>query len=214
MSSQDWASILNNPIPKDWYGYVTQQAAGKLDIVPYTAYYKATYTSGVGNTLDFFNAVPANDSISNIKQPGILPAGQSLLIQAIRVHIANNIETQDQGAADAVIPSQAEDNFIIEEGVLRMKIGTKPQGPWPIHMLPSNAGARTHAIAGAGAENANLITLSGSMLGQIYTLFPFLLIANLQQFEAQMFWNAALTLSTSTKDIWLMFDGQLARPIQ
>ena len=208
-------SILNNPIPQAWNNYVTQQASGSLEIVPAILYYKATYVTGTtGNVLQFFNATPASDAISNVKQPGILPAGQSMLIQGIRVHLENGIETQDMGAADAIIPSFAQDAFYIQEGVLRMKIGTKPQGPWPIHCLPSGTGAVLNAIAGQGAEAVGLITLQGDIMGAPYGLFPNLLIANLQQFEAEMFWTAALTLSITNKNIWLMFDGQLARPIQ
>jgi hypothetical protein len=208
-------TVLNNPIPREWDQYVTQQANGQLQIVPYIMYFKATYiTATTGNTLDFFNTVPASDAISNVKQPGILPAGQSMLIQAIRVHIENNIEVQDMGAADAVLVGQAQDNFLIQEGVLRMNIGTKPQGPWPIHCLPSGTGAEVMAMAAAGAEAANLVVNQADLAGPMYALFPNLLIANLQQFSAQMAWAAALTLSITNKNIWLMFDGQLARPIE
>lgn len=208
-------SILNNPIPREWGNYVTQQAEGKLEIVPYIAYFRTNYVTGTTlTTLDFFNTSPASDAISNIKQAGILPAGQSLLIQAIRVHFVNALTTTDQGAADAVLPSDTQDNYFLQEGVLRMHIGTKPQGPWPIHCLPSSTGAEISGIAAAGAEGANLISSAGDLMGPIYGLFPNLLIANLQQFDAQMFWPAALTLKTASKGIWLMFDGQLARPIQ
>lgn len=208
-------SMLNNPIPSQWNNYVTQAASGLLEIVPYIAYYKAVYTTGTtGNVLPFFNAVPASDAISNIKQPGILPAGQSLLIQSIRVHVEMFIETQAQGIADAVQPGMAEDLFLIQEGVLQMKIGTKPQGPWPIHCLPSSTGAELSAIAAAGTAAASLITMTAKMTGPQYGLFPNLLIANLQQFEANMFWTAALSLAATTRNIWLMFDGQLARPLQ
>ncbi len=207
-------TVLNNPIPREWDNYVTQQANGQLQIVPYIAYFKATYiTATTGNTLPFFD-VTGPDTTTNIKQPGILPAGQSLLIQAIRIHIENGIETQDMGAADATIPSFAQDNFLIQEGILSMTIGTKPQGPWPIHCLPSGTGAEIAGIAAAGAEAANLLTLQADLMGPIYALFPNLLIANLQPFTATMKWAAALTLSITNKNIWLMFDGQLARPIE
>ncbi len=208
-------SILNNPIPAEWDNYVTQVAAGKLEIVPYIAYFKATYvTATTGNVLPFFNATPTSDAQSNIKQPGILPAGQSLLIQSIRVHIDSPPETQSQGAADSVPVGFANDVWLIQEGVLRMKIGTKPQGPWPIHCLPSATGAQLSGIAASGAAVNNIMTSAADLMGPQYGLFPNLLIANLQQFEAEMFWAAALTLSITNKNIWLMFDGQLARPIQ
>lgn len=208
-------TVLNNPIPREWDQYVTQQANGQLQIVPYIMYFKATYiTATTGNTLDFFNTVPASDAISNVKQPGILPAGQSMLIQAIRVHIDTSIETQLQGAADSRPVGFIDDTFLIQEGVLRMNIGTKPQGPWPIHCLPSGTGAEIQAIAAAGTAAASLITGQADLAGPMYALFPNLLIANLQQFSAQMAWAAALTLSVTNKNIWLMFDGQLARPIE
>lgn len=210
----DNMTVLNNPIPAEWGNYVTQQAAGQLQIVPYIAYFKATYVSGTtGAFLPFFDTT-GPITTTNIKQAGILPAGQSLLIQAIRVHIANAIEVQDMGAADAVPVGIANDMFLIQEGILTMNIGTKPQGPWPIHTLPSGTGAEAQAIAAAGAEAANLIIDQADLVGPIYSLFPNLLIANLQQFQAQMQWAAALTLSRTNTDIWLMFDGQLARPIE
>lgn len=208
-------TVLNNPIPAKWDEYVTQAANGYLEIVPYIAYFRSTYITGTtGNILPFFNAVPSSDAISNIKQPGLLPAGQSLLIQSIRVHIENGIETQLQGAADSLVTSFAQDAFLIQEGVLRMKIGTKPQGPWPIHALPSDTGAYLQAAGAAGTAAASLVTLAADLKGPQYGLFPNLLIANLQQFEAEFFWAAALTLSIVNKNIMLMFDGQLARPLQ
>ncbi len=185
-----------------------------MQIVPYIAYFKATYITGTtGNTLPFFN-VTGDDTITNIKQPGLLPAGQSLLVQAIRVHIDTFVETQLQGAADSRPVGVVDDNFLIQEGILKMNIGTKPQGPWPIHCLPSGTGAEVAGIAAAGTAAASLITGQSDLMGPIYALFPNLLIANLQQFSAQMQWAAALTLSITNKNIWLMFDGQLARPIE
>jgi hypothetical protein len=125
-----------------------------------------------------------------------------------------NVETQSQGAADTVPAGQSEDVFLIQEGILKMTIGTKPQGPWPIHCLPSSTGAELTGIAASGAAVNNIMTSTADLKGPMYSLFPNLVIANLQQFTAQMVWAAALTLSVSTKSVWLMFDGQLARPVQ
>lgn len=207
-------TVLNNPIPEEWGAHVTQIANGVLERIPYIAYFKATYVTGTtGNVLPFFNAVPASDAISNINQPGLLPSGQSLLIKSIQVHIENGIETQLQGAADAVVTSIPEDAFLIAEGVLRCTLGTKPQGPWPIHRLPSPSGANVSAIGAAGTAAASLVTMQADLVGSPYMLEPKLLIANLQPFQFSMAWAAALTLSIANKNIWLMLDGELARPI-
>src|SRR6266496_3125429 len=76
---------LNNPIPQEWASYVTQSPVA-LEVVPAMLYDTQSYTTAVTTDLSFFTTAPANEAISNLKSPTILPNPQSFLIQAISVY--------------------------------------------------------------------------------------------------------------------------------
>ncbi len=207
-------SNINGPIPDEWRPYVTQSNVG-LEVIPYVLYDTQTYTDNVTTTLEFFSAIPANESISNVNPPRVLPNPNSFLIQAIRVHVPIELTTSDQGAADAAIPSPGNDVIeLINTGILNLRIGSKPYGPWPLFILPVSTGFKWTFGGAAGGEAANLLTGYGFTDGPLYSLIPNLLIAPLQQFSVTLSWPAGAVDILANRTIKVLLDGQLSRAIQ
>jgi len=204
---------LNNPIPQEWASYVTQSAIG-LEVVPAMLYDTLTFTDNVTRELVFFNQSNVAESISNLKQPGMLPNPQSFLIQNIRIFFRTVLQTTDQGAADATIPSAINDIILITNtGIGTLVIGTKRYGPWPLWALPASSFTKS-IVAAAGGEAANLLTGYGQLDGPLYPLFPNLMIAPLQNFQFILSWPQAAVDTLADRVIQVLFDGQLARGIQ
>ena len=203
---------INNPIPDEWLSYVTQSAIG-LEVIPAVLYDTVTYTDNVSTSLSFFTAVRATADLSNMTQPGMLPNPQSFLIQAISIFFKTTVNTDDSGAAGA-FPSQFNDIVLLSRtGILRLQIGQKRYGPWPIWRLPAATFAKG-ALAVAGAEAANLAHDYAQLDGPIYSLFPNLMIAPLQNFEVTLEWPAGPVDLTANVVTSVLLDGQLARAIQ
>ena len=99
-------SNINGPIPSEWGAYVTQSNVG-LEVIPHILYDTQTYTDNTTTILPFFTSVPANESISNVNPPATLPNPQAFLIKNIGIYIPTELETIDQGAAAASLPSAA-----------------------------------------------------------------------------------------------------------
>src|SRR5262245_2827572 len=123
---------LNNPIPQEWTSYVTQTALN-LEIVPAMLYDTLSYTSATTRELIFFNQTNVAEDISNLRQPGILPNPQSFLIQNINIYfrtIPNLAATAAAGEINDMI-------LLVNTGILKITIGTKIYGPYPLWKLPA-----------------------------------------------------------------------------
>jgi len=207
-------SNINGPIPEEWKPYVTQSNVG-LEVIPHILYDTQTYTDNVTTVLDFFSSIPANESISNVNPPRVLPNPNSFLIQCISVHVPIELNVVDEGAAAAVLPTPGNDvNLLITSGLLKLTIGSKPYGPWPLFRLPVSTGFKFSGISSAGAEAANLVTDFGMTEGPLYSLVPNLLIAPMQQFSVQLTWPAGAVNLLANRSIKVLLDGQLSRAIQ
>ena len=205
-------SNINGPIPTEWGGYVTQSNVG-LEVIPHILYDTQAYVDNVTTVLPFFNAVPANEGISNVNPPAMLPNPSSFLIKNIGIFVPIQLETVDQGAV-GVIPSLFNDILLlVNTGICRLTIGDKPYGPWPMYRLPISTYPKG-MIAAAGAEAANLFTSYGNTDGPIYPLLPPLLIAPNQRFRLTLEWPAGAVNLTANRDIKVVLDGQLSRAIQ
>lgn len=206
-------SNINGPIPSEWNSYVTQSNVG-LEVIPHILYDTQTYTDNVTTTLEFFSSIPANESISNVNPPRVLANPNSFLIQNISIFIPIQLTTTDQGAADAAIPSPFNDILLlVNTGICKLTIGSKPYGPWPMYRLPVSTYPKL-SIAGAGGEAANLLTGYGNTDGPLYALIPNLLIAPMQQFSVQLSWPAGAVNLLADRTIKVLLDGQLSRAIQ
>lgn len=202
---------LNNPIPREWEDYVTQTALG-LEVIPDQLYDTQTYVDNTTTLLTYFVTIPANESVGNMTQSGLLPNPESFLIQAPRVRFIAQVETDDAGAAGPLASQMNDIALLLTTGRMLLQIGNKRYGPWKLWTMPAGSGLEI-AIASAGAEAANLVHGYGNTKGPLWGLFPHLMIAPLQQFRVTLNWPTALNLSANM-DIEVLFDGQRARSVQ
>lgn len=206
-------SNVNGPIPAEWAGYVTQSNVG-LEVIPGVLWDTQTYTDNVTTILPFFTSSPANESISNVNPPAMLPNPESFLIKNIYWYVPIEITTDDQGAAAAAIPSPLNDIILLgNTGILKLFIGDKPYGPWPLYRLPCSTFPKG-SIAAAGAEAANLLTMYGNTDGPQYPVLPPLLIAPNQKFRVSLEWPAGAVNLAANRTIKVGLDGQKSRGIQ
>lgn len=206
-------SNINGPIPSEWGGYVTQSNVG-LEVIPAILWDTQTYTDNVTTSLSFFTSTPANESVSNVNPPSILPTPESFLIKTIYWMVPTELETIDQGAAAAALPSQFDDIVLLgNTGVLKLIIGDKPYGPWPLYRLPCSTYPKV-ALAAAGAEAANLVSAYGNTDGPLYPVLPPILIAPTQKFKVLIEWSAGAVNLAANRSIKVGLDGQKARGIQ
>jgi hypothetical protein len=203
---------INNPIPQEWTDYVTQSPVA-LEVIPDQLYSTLTYTDNTTLQLDFFAAVAANQGLSNMTQPGMLPNPQSFLIQAIRIFFRTTVNTVDMAASAASLVGPVNDMvLLVNTGRLVLTIGQKTYGPWRLWMLPAGS-AVVPQLTAAGAEAAAQVSQYGQIMGVLWGMFPHLMIAPLQNFVASMLWPAAVDLSGDMV-IEVLLDGQRARAVQ
>lgn len=206
-------SNINGPIPAEWAGYVTQANVG-LEVIPAILYDTQTYVDNTTVILPFFTSVPANESVSNVNPPAVLPNPESFLIKNIFWMVPTELETIDQGAAAAALPSQFDDIVLLANtGILKLIIGDKPYGPWPLYRLPCSTYPKV-SLAAAGAEAANLVSAYGNTDGPLYPVLPPLLIAPTQKFRVSLEWPAGAVNLAANRSIKVGLDGQKSRGIQ
>lgn len=206
---------LINPIPQEWTKYLTQSPVG-LEIVPDQLYDTQTYTSAATTELSFFSAVAANQGLSNMTQPGMLPNPQSFLIEYARIYFRVNPKTDDAGAAAPTTFASLYNDLalLVNTGIFRMTIGTKNYGPWLLWTMPA-ASYLQGVMTQAGAEAANITHDYAQLGGPLWNLRPNLMIAPLQNFNVTLAWPAgAVTLTDGNPPITVMLEGQRARGIQ
>lgn len=208
-----YGADYNGPIPAKWGSYVTQMGTG-LEVVPDVLYSTVNYVSTTSTVLSFFDFTNASrPDLTNMVLASALPNPESFLIQAIRIKFQNNLQSEGIGAAtNALLVSAFEDIVkLTNNGVLKLKIGNKTYGPWPIWMLPAG-----NSVQGPVATGSATTTMTyGQLLGPYYSLLPNLMLAPLQQFGVTIEWpGGAQTLSATPLAIQVMFDGQHARSIQ
>lgn len=207
-------SNVNGPIPSEWAGYVTQINQA-LEVIPFVLYDTQTYVDNTTVILPYFTSVPANESVSNVNPPAILPNPESFLIKNIFWMVPNQLETIDQGAAAANLPSQFNDIVLLANtGILKLFIGDKPYGPWPLYRLPCSTYPKLTGLAAAGAEAANLISGYGNTDGPQYPVLPPLLIAPTQKFRVSLEWPAGAVDLAANRSIKVGLDGQKSRGVQ
>lgn len=207
-------SNINGPIPAEWGGYVTQSNVG-LEVIPAILYDTQTYTDNTTVILPFFTSTPANEAVSNVNPPSVLPNPESFLIKNIFWFVPTELETIDQGAAAAALPSQFDDILLLANtGILKLFIGDKPYGPWPLYRLPCSTFPKLNGLAAAGAEAANLVSGYGNTDGPQYPVLPPLLIAPMQKFRVSLEWPAGPVNLAANRSIKVGLDGQKSRGIQ
>lgn len=202
---------LNNPIPVEWNKYVTQSPIG-LDVVPDILYDVLTYTDNTTTDMPFFTTARSDRSLGNMRIAGMLPNPEAFLCQYVRVHYRTQMTTEDAGAAGAFASVFNDVVLLQRTGWVEGLIGNKQYGPWPLSYMASGSYPQG-VIATAGAEAANLVHDYAQQGGVLFALFPYLMIAPLQQFSFNLKWTTAVNL-TANVDIQFSFEGQRARSIQ
>jgi hypothetical protein len=210
---------VNINIPDAWTSYVTQTNLG-LEVVPHVLYDSLKVNPGTvpgGGTppnptqFRFFQQVNVTEDLTNMKNQGMLPNPEAMLIQAIRFNWQLPMTTtMDQSQAVGLLTNSA---------VLTAKIGNKIYGPWPLFMLTS--GSR---IVGCNTGITDCFLVQNE--GPLYPLFPNLMLSPLQPFIVTVDVTPQPAGNNGAKSqpnfpiadgpIWMqvMLDGQLARSIQ
>jgi hypothetical protein len=209
---------VNINIPDAWTSYVTQTNLG-LEVVPHCLYDTLTIQPGIvpgggsppnPTQFRFFQQVNVTEDISNMKNQGMLPNPEAMLIQAIRfVWLQPMTTTMDQSLAMGLFTNSS---------VVTLKIGNKIYGPWPLWMLTS--GSR---ITGCNVGITDCFLVQNE--GPLYPLFPNLMLSPLQPFivtidltPTQMVTGGKGQPNFPQADgpvfMQIMLDGQLARSIQ
>jgi hypothetical protein len=203
---------LIQPIPAEWTKYLTQSPIG-LEVIPDQLWDTQTYTDNTTTSLDFFTAVAANLALSNMTQPGMLPNPQSFLIEAVRLYFRTQVTTDDAGAAGAFASIYNDVVLLVNTGIFLLTIGNKRYGPWRMWTMPAGSYAQG-VIATAGAEAANLVHDYAQVGGPLWQLRPNLMIAPLQNFNANLSWPAGAVNLTGNVACEVLFEGQRARGVQ
>lgn len=203
---------INNPIPPEWENYVTQSPVA-LEVIQDTLYDTKTYTSASTTSLTFFvqSIASVNKDITNLTQPGMLPNPESFLVQCPRLYVKWTATAMALAATVAATVA-ADINQLFNTAVLTMKFGNKTYGPYPAWMLSSGGGPDVRmAIEGTAAS---AITHYAQLGGPLWAMFPHMMIAPLQAFQAILEWpSGAVTLGAGNPAISLVYEGQRARAV-
>jgi hypothetical protein len=205
---------VNINIPDAWKSYVSQVNLG-LEVVPSMLYDTLTIGAGAGSTpeLRFFQQTNVNLDISNMKQAGMLGNPEAFLIENIRMFFkvpAQIIAASAPGAFTGIL------NDIVlasNTGIAELTIGNKKYGPWPLWTLPANTFVKGF-VSSAGATAANVAVAYAQLDGQMYPLFPNLMLSPLQPFVMSVRWPSGSPALSAGLVTEVLFDGQLARSIQ
>ncbi len=204
----------------DWrQGYGVVDPTNK-EVISYTLWERQTYTSATTTELSFFTGSATSGLAGNLPLGGQLPNGWAVLVQAIRIFVA-----QEPEILTATIASGAGQNVftdlyrLITQGTAKFSVGDKEYGRWPIFMLPGGAGITGQLAlagtftAGDGAETS--IAQSGVADPRaVYTLGVPVVIPPQYNFSIVCEWPTAQTMLAGNPFIYTMLDGELIRPTQ
>lgn len=180
-------------------------------IINWIWYDTLTYTSAATVLLTFFNAVRATKNLGNMELAGTLAHPKAFIIRAIRV-----VPLVPPASAQAAPFATSDVYLLMANAWAELTIGNKNYGTWPGLALPSGAGVWSDG-AGAGAEaNDEFVHTAGHGAPDpraVYTLSQPLMIDPQINFTFTLQWAAAQAL-TGDKNIMVMLDGELLRPVQ
>jgi hypothetical protein len=155
-------------------------------------------------TLDFFQGLPASLPAGNLTQAGTI-GNNIFIIRSIGVFARGTATgAAGVGLGIAVLASQ---------GVLRLSIGAKDYGVWPIHLLPVGGG-----VSGFASDNTGLIPYETTNIGLPdpragYNLTRPLLIPPNLNFRVRLEWAAAIAITNAT-NLVVCLKGEMGRFVQ
>lgn len=187
---------------------------GQVEELSWSFYHFQTYAQAGQTELQFFNAAPGALSIQdyNMTIAGMIPAGQSFLVESICCEFQPAETPHEAGATESM-------NFLNDlyafgrNGVLEFGVGSKlyvqegPLGRFP----PSYRVAGQSAISTTVAASAS-ITDYGSWAGQTFEIVPVRLASN-QNFSVKLKWTTAVPVSANAR-VGVRLQGRLFRNAQ
>lgn len=162
------------------------------------------YAAGGQVTLDFFQGLPANLPAGNLTQAGTI-GNNVFVIRGIGVFARGSATgAAGVGLGIAVLSSQ---------GVLRLSIGAKEYGVWPIHHLPVGGG-----VCGFASDTTGLIPYETTNIGLPdpragYNLTRPLTIPPNLNFRVRLEWAAAIAITNAT-NLVVVLKGEMGRFVQ
>jgi hypothetical protein len=202
--------------PSQFNSYDTQYQGAK-ERIGWTWYHLLGYTSTATVQLTYFQVIPANLSLGNMKLAGQLGAPQAFFLRALRVKVqlyptaitAVGTGTQQTGNLNDLCA-------LLYTGTLQLSILDKVYGQWPLWMLPAGGGPTS---VGTGSIAAAPIYMAENGIQDpraVYSLSVPLFLAPQVTFKVDIFWPAALTIVSlpATPLIGVYLDGDLIRPVQ
>ena len=154
--------------------------------------------------LDFFQAIPASLTAGNLTQAGTI-GNNVMVVRSIGVFVR-------QAAAGGVQVGNDID-ILSKQGVLRLIIGAKEYGIWPIELLPVGGGVDGAAMDNTGLSPYNFANLGVPDPRASYNLTrPFKIPPNLN-FRVRLEWTAAIAISVAT-NLVVCLKGEMGRFVQ
>jgi hypothetical protein len=202
--------------PSQFNSYDTQYAGAK-ERIGWTWYHLLQYTSASTVQLTYFQVIPANLALGNMKLAGQLGAPQAFFLRVPRVKVflyptaitAVGTGTEQTGNLDDLCN-------LLYHGTMQLSVLDKVYGQWPLWMLPAGGGP---AAAGTGSIAAAPIYFAENGMQDpraVYSLSVPLFLAPQVTFKVDIFWSAAQTLVSVPANpyIGVFLDGDLIRPVQ
>jgi hypothetical protein len=201
--------------PSQFSDYDTQYGGAK-ERIGWTWYHLLPYAAATVQ-LTYFQVIPANLGLGNMKLAGQLGAPQAFFMRALRVKVylyptaitAVATATEQTGNLDDLC-------HLLYQGTLQLSILDKVYGQWPLWMLPAGGGP---AAVGVGSIAAAPIYMAENGIQDpraVYSLSVPLFLAPQVTFKVDIFWNAAVAVVSLPANplIGVFLDGDLIRPVQ
>lgn len=206
---------------EDWRSGFGVVKPDEQEIISAPIWERLTYTSAATTQLTFFNRVPLNDFAGNLLLAGQLPAGNYFLVMAVRfVPFPDTTELATAAAAPGTSDGALQDiSALVRDGIGTLRVGDKDYGRWPLLMLPGGGGSwGSFGNVGTGAAGEiSQVQQGGNGVPDpraVYTLPIPLMIPPQYNFDVNLRWPAAITLTAGDTAVFMILDGELMRPVQ
>lgn len=208
--------IYSRDFPPQYAKYNTQYE-GEKEVLGWSWWDTALFTSATTLNINYFNVarVAATPDVTNMEVNGQLAAPKAFLLRTIKVYVKARPFTTTAAADNAVQTGLFDDIVqLMNTGVLRLTIGNKDYGSWPLWQLLSAGGPWGFMQTG----DIDVVMQWGSLgvpdnrVG--YTLTKPLFIAPQINFNVNISWPAVITLDSGNQNICVLLDGDLIRPVQ
>ena len=194
---------------------------GGEEQITYALFDTVTYTSASSTNITFFNAVRTDKTKSNMEVAGQLAAPKYFVIFAIRLVPYTVPSVQNTTTQTTAIINLWRDVFrLMFLSRFVLTIGSKTYTNMPGHMFPAGSGVSGFGagmLFGVTTANKDFVMHASNGtpdIRNVYSLNRPRLIEPQINFQADLFWNAAVTLDAGDTEVQTILDGTLYRPIQ